>query len=248
MSKIPLLNTYVDNLTMQETIGRIEELIAAPNSSYVIPINVDVVIKIEQDAELRNIVNAADLVLTDGKPLIWISRLYHRPIREKVSGSDLIPQLCKCAEEKGYSVFLLGGEMHVAAAAREHLQNWFPALKIKGVYSPPMGFDEDRAELSHIDRVISEAKPDILIVCFGCPKQEKWVASHYRTCRAKVSICAGATVDFLAGRIKRAPKWMSDYGLEWLYRFCQEPRRLFKRYFVEDVKILRLIEKYRGGE
>ncbi len=247
MSKVPFLNTYIDNLTMLETIERIEELIVARKPSYVVPVNVDVVVKIEQDATLREIVNAADLVLTDGKPLIWISRLNRNPICEKVSGSDLIPRLCKYAEIKGYSVFLLGGEAYVAKTAGEHLLQQFPSLQVKGVYSPPLGFEEDCAELSNIDRMISIARPDILVVCLGCPKQEKWVAAHYLTCGATVSICAGATVDFLAGNVKRAPIWMSDHGLEWFYRFLQEPKRLFKRYFVEDVKILKLVKKYIFG-
>lgn len=247
MNRVPLLNTYVNNLTMMGTIERIEEFIATKNSAFVVPINVDVVMKIEQDAELRRIVDAADLVLVDGQPLIWISKLNRQPIQEKVSGSDLIPKLCERAEEKGYSVFLLGGENHVAQEAGRRLKVQFPNLQLKGVYSPPMGFETDSEELTHIDQMLSAAAPDILIVCLGCPKQEKWVGAHYHICGATVSICAGATVDFLAGHIKRAPKWMSDHGLEWLYRFFQEPKRLFKRYFVEDVKILKLIKKYHGG-
>mgnify|MGYP001021427218 FL=1 len=93
--------------------------------------------------------------------------------------------------------------------------------------------------------MISEKKPDVLIACFGCPKQEKWIYENYQKYGAKVSICAGATVDFLAGNVNRAPKWMSDHGLEWFYRFLQEPKRMFKRYFIDDVKILSLIFKYR---
>lgn len=245
MSKELLLNTHVDDLTMAETLERIKGLIAAQEPAYVIPINVDVVIKIEQDEALRAIVDGADLVLTDGQPLIWISRLNHRPVREKVSGSDLIPRLCACAEKDGHSVFLLGGENDVAKEAVRRLRRQFPNLQIKGVYSPPFGFEDDSAELAYIDQTVSEAAPDILVVCFGCPKQEKWVAAHYRTCGATVCICAGATVDFLAGHVKRAPKWMSDHGLEWFYRFLMEPKRLFKRYFIDDLKIFRLLWKYR---
>ena len=93
--------------------------------------------------------------------------------------------------------------------------------------------------------MISEVNPDILIACFGCPKQEKWIYENIGKYRAKVSICAGATVDFLAGNVKRAPLWMSENGLEWFYRFLQEPKRMFKRYFVDDMKIFKLILKYR---
>lgn len=247
MSKIPFLNTHVDNLTMAETLARIEDMLALRKPSCVMPVNVDVIVKMEQDAELRQVVNTADLVLADGKPLIWISRLHHLPIREKISGSDLVPKLCERAAEKGYSVFILGGQEGVAEKAGTRLQERLPTLRVCGTYAPPLGFEKDEDELARIDRMIAEAKPDLLIVCLGCPKQEKWTAAHYQKCGATVSVCAGATVDFLAGHVRRAPKWMSDHGLEWLYRFLQEPGRLFKRYFVEDVKIMKLIKKYRGG-
>ena len=93
--------------------------------------------------------------------------------------------------------------------------------------------------------MISDVHPDILITCFGCPKQEKWIYENYRKYDAKVSICAGATVDFLAGNVKRAPRWMSEHGFEWFYRFLQEPNRMFKRYFIDDMKVIKLIRKYR---
>ena len=96
-----------------------------------------------------------------------------------------------------------------------------------------------------MSRMISQAHPDLLITCFGCPKQEKWIYENIEKYDAKVSICAGATVDFLAGNVTRAPRWMSEHGLEWFYRFLQEPRRMFRRYFVDDMKIIGLIKKYR---
>ena len=120
-----------------------------------------------------------------------------------------------------------------------------PGINIVGTYAPPIGFEKDTDELEKINSLISEAAPDILVSCFGCPKQEKWIYENYQNYNATVSVCAGATVDFLAGNVKRAPKWMSEHGLEWFYRFLCEPKRLFKRYFVNDVKILRLMWKYR---
>ena len=99
--------------------------------------------------------------------------------------------------------------------------------------------------MEKINAIISAVHPDILIVCFGCPKQEKWIYENYKKYDAKVSVCAGATVDFLAGNINRAPKWMSDHGMEWFFRFLQEPNRMFKRYFIDDIRILKLIKKYR---
>lgn len=245
MEKQPLLNTYVNNLNMDETLNTIKELIRNGKKSYIIPINVDVVIKIENDPYLKQITDHADMVLVDGKPLVWISRLYHRPIKGKISGSDLIPELCKVASSEGYRIFIIGGKKGIAELAKTKLERQLPTIKIVGTYAPPFGFEQNKYELQKINQLISQKHPDLLVVCFGCPKQEKWIYENYQKYDAKVSICAGATVDFLAGNVKRAPRWMSEHGLEWFYRFLQEPHRMFKRYFWDDIKILKLIVKYR---
>lgn len=245
MEKQPLLNTYVNNVTMDETIENIEALIAEKKKSYIVAINVDVVMKIEHDKCLKEATDNADMVLVDGKPLIWISKYHKCPVKAKVSGSDLVPALCKVAAQKGYKMFILGGKDGIADQAKEKLEKQYPTIKIVGTYAPPFGFENDLSELKKINGMISEVKPDLLIVCFGCPKQEKWICENYKKYDAGVSICAGATVDFLAGNVNRAPKWMSDHGFEWLYRFLQEPKRMFKRYFIDDVQILKLVWKYR---
>ena len=181
----------------------------------------------------------------DGQPLVWVSKWIHRPIKEKVSGSDLVPELCKVAAEKGYSLFILGGADGIADKAKENLEKKYSKIKIVGTYAPPFGFEKDEKELKKIRSMISNVHPDILITCFGCPKQEKFIYENFQAYDAKVSICAGATVDFLAGNVKRAPKWISDHGLEWFWRFIKEPKRMFKRYFVDDLKIFSLIRKYK---
>lgn len=245
MDKQALLNTYVNNVTLEETVAAIEALLQQEKASYVVPINVDVVMKIEEDAYLKEIVDKADLVLVDGKPLVWISKYHKRPVKEKVSGSDLVPALCDMAAKKGYSMFILGGKDGIAQQAKEKMEQTYPGIRVVGTYAPPMGFEKDAQELDKVNDAINRAQPDLLIVCFGCPKQEKFIYENIEKYSARVSVCAGATVDFLAGNVKRAPKWMSDHGLEWFYRFTQEPKRLFKRYFVDDVQILRLMFKYR---
>ncbi len=245
MKKYSLLNAYVNNVSMNEAIREIENKIICKEKAYVVSVNVDVIVKMEEDEELRQIANEADLTLVDGKPLIWLSRWNKHAIKQKISGSDLVPKLCGVAAQKGYSVFILGGRDGVADKAADNLKRQYPSIKIVGTYAPHFGFEKDAAELEKMNGIISVAKPDILIVCLGCPKQEKWIKRNYRKYDAIVSVCAGATVDFLAGNVKRAPRWMSDYGLEWLYRFLQEPQRLFKRYFVDDIKVLKLIWKYR---
>ena len=245
MKKQLLLNTYINNVTMPETIEAIEHMIHKDGKSYVVAITVDVVMKIENDPYLKKIVDNADMVLVDGKPLVWISKWYNRPLKAKISGSDLVPILCDVASKKGYTIFIIVGKDGIAAQAKTRLENRYPNIRIVGTYAPPFGFEKDVDELNHINQIISDAKPDLLITCFGCPKQEKWIYENISKYNAKVSVCAGATVDFLAGNVKRAPRWMSEHGLEWFYRFLQEPKRMFKRYFVDDVKIIGLIKKYR---
>ncbi len=245
MEKQPLLNTYVNNVSMEETIQAIENMIATNKKSYVVAINVDVVIKIENDKYLKKIVDEADMVLVDGQPLVWISKWHKRPVKAKISGADLVPELCKEAAQKDYSIFIIGGKDGIAERAKENLEKKHSNIKIVGTYAPPFGFEKDIIELEKINKMISTTHPDLLIVCLGCPKQEKWIYENYKNYNAKVSICAGATVDFLAENVKRAPKWMSNHGLEWLYRVTQDPKRLLKRYLVDDVKIIGLIRKYR---
>ena len=245
MEKQVLLNTYVNNLNMLETIEAIEKMIASDKKSYVVAINVDVVMKIENDPYLKKIVDCADMVLVDGKPLIWISKWYGNKVKAKISGSDLVPLLCKVAAEKGYKIFIIGGKDGIAEQAKKRLESKLPNIQIVGTYAPPLGFEKNENEIEKINQMISEVQPDLLITCFGCPKQEKWIYENIEKYDAKVSVCAGATVDFLAGNVKRAPRWMSEHGLEWFYRFAQEPKRMFRRYFIDDVKIIRLIRKYR---
>lgn len=245
MKKQPLLNTYVNNVSMAETIHEICSFIEQKKKSYVVAINVDVVMKMEKDKYLKKITDEADLTLVDGKPLIWISKWHKRPVEVKISGSDLVPELCAVAAKKGYSIFIIGGKEGIAEKAKRRLEKKLPEIKIVGTYSPPFGFEKDEKELERINQMISEAHPDLVIACFGCPKQEKWIYENYNKYDGIVSVCAGATVDFLAGNVNRAPSWMSEHGLEWLYRFIQEPKRLFKRYFIDDVKILGLVWKYR---
>lgn len=245
MEKQALLNTYINNVTMSETVTAIEQMIENNKKSYVVAVNVDVVMKIENDPDLKQIVDEADMVLVDGKPLVWISKLQGKPLKAKISGSDLVPILCEVAAQKKYTIFIIGGKDGIAKQATQKLETRLPEIQIVGTYAPPFGFEKDEKELDKINQMISDVHPDLLIVCFGCPKQEKWIYENISKYDAKVSVCAGATVDFLAGNVNRAPRWMSEHGLEWFYRFLQEPKRMFKRYFVDDVKIIGLIKKYR---
>lgn len=245
MEKKRLLNTYVNDLTLNEAVDALMQCIRAKTSAYVVEVNVDVVVKMESDPELRAITNRAAFTFVDGQPLIWVAKWYRRPLKAKISGSDLVPALLQQAAREGRSVFILGGMEDTAQKAAKNVEKDYPGIVVAGALSPSWGFENKSDELAQIDRVIAAAKPDILLACFGCPKQEKWVAAHYRTAGAAVTLCAGATVDFLAGNVQRAPRFLSENGLEWFYRFTKEPKRLFRRYFVDDVKILGLVWKYR---
>ncbi|MCI6190079.1 MAG: WecB/TagA/CpsF family glycosyltransferase [Clostridium sp.] len=245
MSRMKFMNTEIDNLTMRETIDEIDKLIKENKFAYVVTPNVDHIVKLETDKELQEVYKDANLILTDGKPLLWISKFYKTPIKEKISGSDLFPLLCEMAAKKGYSMFFLGAGEGVARKAAENLMNKFPKLNIVGTYSPPFGFEKDKEEVQKIISMINEVSPKILIVGLGCPKQEKFIHKYRKELNVPISLGLGASIDFEAGNVKRAPKWMSDNGLEWLYRLSKEPKRMFKRYIVDDLKIFRLMFKYK---
>lgn len=247
MTRMRLMNTEIDNLTMYETLDAIDSLIKEDNCSYVVTPNVDHIVQLEKDEELKRVYENASLILTDGKPLIWISNWYKTPIKEKISGSDLFPRVCDLAAKKGYTMYLLGAAEGVADKAAKNLIDKYKGLNIVGTYSPPFGFEKDKVELKKIERQIQEVHPDILIVGLGCPKQEKYMYHHCKELGVPISFGLGASIDFEAGNIKRAPKWMSEHGLEWLYRITQDPKRLAKRYLVDDMKIISIARKYRRG-
>lgn len=245
MSRMKFMNTEIDNLTMNEVLQRIDELIQEKKNSYVVTPNVDHIIQLERGGELVEAYKQADLILTDGKPLIWISKWYGTPITEKISGSDLFPNLCALAAEKGYRMFFLGAAEGVAAKAADNLKRKYKGLQVVGTYSPPKGFENNEAEMVKIRKMIKESQPHILIVALGCPKQEFFILHNREELGVPISLGLGASIDFEAGNIKRAPKWMADHGLEWIYRITQDPKRLAKRYLVDDTKIFSLAIKYK---
>lgn len=246
MARIKFMNIEIDNLTMEETLEAINSLIQQKKNAYVVTPNVDHLVKIENGSELIKAYEGADLILTDGKPLLWIAKWYNTPIKEKISGSDLFPKLCKLAADKGYTMFFLGAGEGVAIKAAKNLEKKFKGLRVVGTYSPPFGFEKNINELDKIEKIIKGKKPDILIVGLGCPKQELFIYNNRERLNVPISLGLGASLDFEAGNIKRAPKWMSNFGLEWLFRITQDPKRLAKRYLVDDRKIIKMALKYKG--
>ncbi len=226
---IAILGVPFDNVTISEAVAAVEHMVASRRPHYMVTANVDFVVQGQGDPELRRILTEAHLVLCDGTPLVWASRLLGNRLPERVAGADLVPVLLRVAAEKGYRVFFLGAKPDVAEQAVAKLRRENPSLVIAGHYSPPFRALTD-ADNEEIKRRICEAKPDLLFVAFGCPKAEKWIATHYRQLGVPVVAGVGATIDFLAGRVKRAPRWMRRAGMEWLFRVAQEPRRLWRRY------------------
>jgi N-acetylglucosaminyldiphosphoundecaprenol N-acetyl-beta-D-mannosaminyltransferase len=233
---IDILGVPFEPLTFDAALDRLEVMIESGDSHYVATANVDFLVQARHDIELRRVLNAASLVVCDGTPIVWLSRLFGNPLPERVAGSDLTPLLIERAAEKGYRIFFLGGQPQVAAEAVARLQKQYPNLIIAGHYSPPF---QSLLDMDHDDIAtrIRAADPDIVFVSFGCPKAEKWMAMNCKKVGAPVMIGVGATIDFLAGRVKRAPDWMRRSGVEWFYRLIQEPRRLFRRYARDFVEL-----------
>jgi exopolysaccharide biosynthesis WecB/TagA/CpsF family protein/anti-anti-sigma factor len=226
---VAILGVPFDNVTLAEAVAGIEQMIASRQPNYLVTANVDFLVQAQSDVELRRILVEAHLVLCDGTPLVWASRLLGNRLPERVAGSDLVPVLLKVAADKGYRVFFLGATPDSVEQAASRLKSQHPSLILAGHYSPPFNalLQMDHKE---IKRRVREARPDILLVAFGCPKAEKWIAMHYRELGVPVVAGVGATIDFLAGRVKRAPHWMRGAGMEWIFRLACEPRRLFRRY------------------
>jgi N-acetylglucosaminyldiphosphoundecaprenol N-acetyl-beta-D-mannosaminyltransferase len=226
---IVMLGVPFDNVTTMQTVSLIEDMVESRRPHHLVTANVDFLVQAAHDVELHRIMTDANLVLCDGMPLVWASRLLGNPLPERVAGSDLVPLLIETAVRKQYRLYFLGATPESASLAIENLKRKHPQVVIAGHYSPPIAslFEMDHAEIC---RRIREAKPDLLFISFGCPKQEKWIAMHYRDLGVPVCVGVGATIDFLAGKVIRAPRCMRATGLEWAFRLAQEPRRLAKRY------------------
>lgn len=243
-NRIEFLNTYIDNLTASEAKNAVDSLIQAGGNHYVVTPNSDIVVKMQDDTELKEICDKADLILTDGQIVVKLSRYLGNPIKERVCMTDFVWDVFDLAIKKDYKVFLFGGKEDVLFKATENIKKRLPELNIVDSYSPPFGFEKNEEMLEEANRRIKASNADILIVFLGCPKQEKFIYQNKDKYQVPISITMGGCVDFIAGKVKRAPIWMQNIGLEWFYRFLQEPKRMFRRYFVDDIRIFELARKY----
>lgn len=231
--RVPLFGFELDAISMSEAVEQIYGWVASGERScrFVVTPNVDHAVLFQQHAGLRRAYANASLVLADGMPVVVAARLLGRALPGRVAGSDLAPALFDAAERHGgLRVYLLGAAPGVARRAAANIAARWPSVRVVGTYSPPIGFERDRQENEKILAKIAAAKPDVLIVGLGAPKQELWVDAHRDGIEASAALCIGATIDFLAGEKRRAPRWMCRVGLEWLHRVASEPRRLLRRY------------------
>ena len=233
-----LFGIQIDALNMSQAVERVRGWIDSPDDRcrYVVTPNVDHAVLLQENEGLQNAYADAELILADGHPIVWASRLLNQPLPERVPGSELVPKLfddfnqSKNRDSETLRVFLLGAGPGVAAKAAANMKVQWPNVETVGVYSPPMGFEHDPEETTYILGRIALTAPDLVVVGLGAPKQEIWVHQHQHEIPAKAALCVGATIDFLAGEKKRAPVWMQRSGIEWLHRMLSEPKRLVKRY------------------
>ena len=242
-ARIDLFGMPLHVVGFDDTLDLLVRLAQGEHPAYVVTSNVDHVVRYHRCSEVRSLYTNADLVVADGMPVVWATRLLGRPVPERVTGSDLFPALCERAASIGLSVFLLGGAEGTARRAAEVMQAQYPRLRFAGTYCPPYGFEQDPAESKRVVDAVRTARPDILFVGLGAPKQENWIVANRDACGAKLSIGVGISFSFVSGHVARAPRWMQRAGLEWLHRLNEEPRRLWKRYLVEDLPFFYLLVK-----
>jgi N-acetylglucosaminyldiphosphoundecaprenol N-acetyl-beta-D-mannosaminyltransferase len=233
--RVTLTGVQIDNLDEQGVINHILEERLTLRGGWMINPNVDVLRQVHADTELQSLVKQANLVIADGTPLIWASRIRKTPLAERVPGSQLIWSLSGAAAERCVSVFLLGGTTGVAERAGLALRLRYPNLKLAGTHCPPFGFESDAEQMQAIFTAVESSSPGIVFCGLGFPKQERLMAILASRFPGMWFIGSGASLTMAAGDVPRAPEWMQSVGLEWLYRLVQEPRRLFSRYIIHDI-------------
>lgn len=237
--RITMMGCQMDNLTMGETLQKVEGFIADGKPHQHVCVNVDKLVKADRDPELRRIVNGCDLISVDGMPVVWAARLLGKPLKERVSGVDLYEALMQHAALKGWRVYLLGAREEVVSEVKRLYEIKYPGLVIAGYRNGYWKADEEEAIVDQI----AAARADLLFVAISSPKKEHFLGQYQARMKIPFAMGVGGTFDVAVGRVKRAPLWMQKCGLEWFYRFLQEPRRMFRRYFIDDMAFIGLFFK-----
>lgn len=243
LKEVSFLGVTLSQLSFEELCAVVSRRIRDREPGFIVTPNIDHICRNHRDATFREACTKAFLKVADGMPLIWTARLLGKPLPQKLSGSDLVPRLSEYAASQGYSVFYFGAAEGVAAEAARRLKAQYPGLKVAGIHSPPMEFERDSDANREAVRCVRDAAPDICFVALGSPRQEVWIADHCQAMGVPVVLGIGASLDFASGRIRRAPVWMQRSGLEWCWRLCREPRRLWRRYLIEDLLFFVLLAR-----
>lgn len=235
--RIDVCGIGVDQVDLAETVelamARCRQGAGEPMTIF--SCNVDMVVKASRDPAFAQVLSSGSLVTADGMPIVVLGRWLGGRLPERVTGADLVPVLSAACAANGFSVFFLGAAEGVAAEAAASLRRKHPGLRVAGTLSPPRNFEKDPATLAATIEAVRAADPDVLFVALGAPRQERFIVEHARALGARVQLGIGAAVDMAAGRVRRAPALVQRLGAEWLWRLGQEPRRLARRYLVEDV-------------
>ena len=237
---ITLMGCRIDNLSMEETLDRIGEFIRSGQPHHHVVVNVDKLVKANRDPQLRRIINECALVNVDGMPVVWASRLLGKPLKARVAGIDLFEALMRRAGEAGWRVFLLGARNDVVLAVAETYRRRYPGLVVAGWRD---GYWQGENEEAAVAEQVRASRADLLFVAISSPKKEEFLGRWQERMRIPFAMGVGGTFDVAIGRVRRAPAWMQRAGLEWFYRFLQEPRRMFRRYFIDDMAFIWLFIK-----
>jgi N-acetylglucosaminyldiphosphoundecaprenol N-acetyl-beta-D-mannosaminyltransferase len=239
-NKTAVLGITIDNLTMSEAVARIVSMCEGPAQGQVCFLNSHYTNISCVNAEYRSVLEKAELVLADGIGMKLAGKILGREIKQNVNGTDLFPRLCAALAERERSVYLLGSVPGVAESAGRWLVENYPGISLKGCRH---GYFQPENE-QEVVRTINEAAPDVLLVALGVPAQDIWIRRHLSELNVRVAIGVGGLFDFYSGRVPRAPLWVREMGMEWLYRFYQEPRRLWRRYFIGNgLFLLRVVRE-----
>lgn len=237
MKSINILGVPIAAVNLDQAAARIEQWIRNNQKAYVTVTGVHGIMESQYDQELLRIHRAAGMCVPDGMPTVWIGRLTGYKNMHRVYGPDLMLEVLRRSNEKGYAHFFYGGKEGVSELLRDRLIARFPGLKIVGVFSPPFRAMSDEEE-RELHKLIERLSPDIIWVGLSTPKQERWMAEHIGKLNTKVMIGVGAAFDFHAGLVRQAPRWIQQLGLEWFFRLCVEPRRLWRRYLKNNPRFI----------
>lgn len=231
-----LMDAPMDVVTEAQAVHAILAAAQADRGHWTITANLDHIRRYHRDPVQRGLIDDADLVVADGMPLIWASRLAGEPLPERVSGSSMVWSICEAARARKQSVFLLGGDPGVAERAAQVFRDSYPGLEIAGTACPPVGFENDAQELDRIRRQVAEAAPRIVFVALGFPKQDLLIRSLRNSLPTASFLGVGISLSYVTGDLSRPPRWICNLGLEWAYRLRQEPtRHLARRYLVDGL-------------